>query len=158
MKYQILLSIVIATGLSVASLAQENVFNPNNPNPPTNASDIEMAWSSTGKISGMYCIEVREVGDPYAAAWYDNYLCFNRPDHGVTYSQGGLSGGNNCISLNLKGGVWTDNQLCSRYVELAFFPRNLPGGYTCHLLTEGADPDPRVNGSDGYSNHICIKR
>jgi hypothetical protein len=125
----------------------------------TGGGPLEARWSSAGRLGGAfrYCIHIGEPAEPRSHTWSDNYLCFNRPDHGFRYSYSGPIPGMRCKSFNLKGGVWADNYICSRWKDFAWFPRALRSGYRCIRVTEPADPDPRANGSRGYSNHFCLK-
>lgn len=120
---------------------------------------LEARWSSAGPLHGAfrYCIHIGEPAEPRSHTWGDDFLCFNRPDHGFRYSYAGRIPGMHCESFNLKGGVWADNYICSRWKDFAWFPRALRGGYRCIRITESADPDPRANGSRGYSNHFCLR-
>ena len=124
------------------------------------ADKLEMKWSSAGKKSGKFrhCIAINEPAEPAGTTWDDNYLCFNKPDHGFKYSYGGKIGSLNCTSLNIKDGSWGDNYLCARDHQIDFFQRKLPGGYRCIQIIEKSDPNPRANGKNGNSNHLCIKK
>ena len=126
----------------------------------SHAAKLEMKWSSAGKKSGdfKHCIAINEPAEPVSTTWDDNYLCFNKPDHGFQFSYGGKISGLNCTSLNIKGGSWGDNYLCAKNHQIGFFQRKLPGGYRCIQIVEKSDPNPRANGSDGNSNHLCIKK
>lgn len=125
----------------------------------TAADELVARWSTAGPLSGEFahCLLIDEPANPDNAPWRDNYLCFNRSDHGFSYSYAGATGPGHCESLNIKGGAWQDNFLCSASVAFAWFPRALKGGYRCIRIIEPADADPRGNGSQGYSNHFCLK-
>lgn len=124
------------------------------------ADKLEMKWSSAGKKSGdfRHCIAINEPAEPIETSWNDNYLCFNKADHGFRYSYGGKISNMNCTSLNIKGGSWRDNYLCAKNHRIDFFARKLPGGYRCIQIIESSDSNPRANGSDGNSNHLCIQK
>ena len=126
----------------------------------SNADRLEMKWSSAGKKSGEFkhCIAINEPAEPKETTWEDNYLCFNKPDHEFRYSYGGKIANMNCTLLNIKGGSWGDNYLCAENHQVEFFQRKLPGGYRCIQIIEKSDPNPRANGNDGNSNHLCIKK
>ena len=124
------------------------------------ADSIKAKWSTAGPLSGEYkhCIAIDEPSESQASSWDDNYLCFNKPNHGFNYSYDGRIPGLTCRSMDIKGGIWGDNYICGVDDGFNFFPRKLPGGYKCIRITEPADDNPRANGSDGYSNHFCLRK
>ncbi len=127
--------------------------------PKLRAADVQAKWSSTGRMRTPFhnCISISEPGDPDKALWADNYLCFNRKDHGFRYSYTGPIQGMHCENLNIKAGVWQDNYLCSNNTQFAWFPRKLKRGYICIRIIEPQDPDPRANGKK-RGNAFCIKK
>ena len=152
-KFMRIISVVIAIlvfpalGLEAATAATK-----------LRAKDIEAKWSSNGRLPTPFhnCIQINEPGDPQSKLWDDNYLCFNNPDHGFSYSYTGPISGKHCVNLDIKGGVWADNYLCSDNVQFAWFGRQIDRGYICIRILEPADPDPRANGRS--ANAFCIKK
>ncbi len=125
------------------------------------ANELKAKWSNGGKLSGNFrhCIAINEPAEPKSTTWHDNFLCFNRPNHGFKYSYDGRIAGMKCISMDIKGGVWKDNYLCSSgNKNFNFFQRKLPKGYHCIRIIEPSDPNPRAKGTKGNSNHFCLKK
>ena len=124
------------------------------------ADRLEAKWSYAGKLDGKFrhCVAIIEPAEKKATNWHDNYLCFNKKKHGFKYSYDGRISGMNCASMDIKGGVWGDNFLCAKNRKFDFFQRNLPKGYRCIRVTEPSDPNPRANGTQGNSNHFCLKK
>ena len=124
------------------------------------AANLQMKWSSAGQKNGEFghCIAINEPAEPEETTWDDNFLCFNKANHGFKYSYGGKIKNMNCAKLDIKGGSWRDNYICSKHHQVEFFQRHLPGGYQCIRIVELSDPDPRANGTKGNSNHLCIKK
>ena len=122
------------------------------------ANDIQAKWSSNGPLRTPFhnCVQINEPGDPQAELWDDNYLCFNRPDHGFRYSVTGPIPGMHCEKLDIKGGIWSDNHLCSDNVRFAWFGRKIERGYICIRILERGDPHPRASGQS--ANAFCIKK
>ena len=121
---------------------------------------LKVKWSSAGKIKGAFkhCIAINEPLEAKTTTWDDNFLCFNKKNHGFKYSYNGRITDLKCKPLNIKGGAWADNFVCGKENNFAFFQRQLPGGYRCIRITELADSNPRANGTQGNSNHFCLKK
>jgi len=61
--------------------------------------NLGFQWSSAGKIDGLRCSRILELGDPHT--WFDNYLCveYDSPYH-FSWSWAGKIEGKSCISWN----------------------------------------------------------
>ncbi len=127
---------------------------------PSYADILKAKWSNVGRLSGEYshCVAIFEPAEPKEMTWDDNFLCFNNSNHGFSYSFDGKIAGMNCISMDIKGGIWGDNYLCANKRNFNFFQRKLPKGYRCIRITEPSDPNPRAKGTQGNSNHFCLKK
>lgn len=114
------------------------------------AADEGLAWSTSGPIAGMRCVNVTEGADAQAAAWADNYACApSQAPYELAWSSAGAIAGWDCVHFNeaADAGTWTDNFLCARAVsrfengDWAFSGAGTLEDMVCISVNEPSDPD-----------------
>lgn len=129
----------------------EAVFTVANPPPPpapppppqTTSPDGKFAWSCSGPISGMVCVQIIEPADPHT--WNDNYFCGSQ-DYGMQWSCcGPISNMKNTqIYEPADPHTWDDNYLAvpnDSNINFSWSSAGPIAGLNCVQWIEPADPD-----------------
>ncbi len=103
-----------------------------------------LSWSSSGPISGKWCVWINEEMDPHT--WTDNYLCSDS-NQGIQWSNAGPIWGMRCTQIyepaEPEGHTWGDNYLCVPTSSSLQFSWSIDGpilGKQCVQWHEFADP------------------
>jgi len=122
-----------------------NPPSPPAPSPPpqTTSPDGKFAWSCSGPISGMVCVQIAEPAD--SDTWNDNYFCGNE-NYGMQWSSAGPISNmkNTQIHESADPDTWDDNYLAVPNDSLINFSWSSAGpiaGLNCVQWIEPADPD-----------------
>lgn len=113
------------------------------PPPQITSPDGKFAWSCSGPISGMVCVQISEPAD--SDTWNDNYFCGNE-NYGMQWSSAGPIGNmkNTQIVESADPDTWNDNYLAVPNDSLINFSWSSAGpiaGLNCVQWIEPADPD-----------------
>lgn len=75
------------------------------------ANDGTFAWSCSGQVSGMSCVQILETADLHT--WNDNYFC-SKNAIGMRWSSAGPIAGMRCTQIleTADPDTWNDNYLC----------------------------------------------